>query len=103
MGPYCKGVPNMNAPIKPSGGTTKISVSATGKAHFPAELRKRLSVEKGGKLIVREDENGIRLMTIKEHLDAIRAMVAPYVKGASVDKYLAEKRAEAHREWGEHR
>jgi bifunctional DNA-binding transcriptional regulator/antitoxin component of YhaV-PrlF toxin-antitoxin module len=93
----------MSAPFKHDGGMIRLSVSPTGKAHFPAELRKRLSIEKGGKLIVREDENGIRLMTIKEHLDAIRAMVAPHVKGASVDKYLAEKRAEARREWDDDR
>lgn len=92
----------MNAPFKPV-KSIQISVSPTGKVHLPTELRKRLSVEKGGKLIVRENENGIRLMTIKEHLNAIRAMVAPYVKGASVDKYLAEKRAEARREWEDDR
>ena len=92
----------MNAPFKPV-KSTQISVSPTGKVHLPTELRKRLSVEKGGKLIVRENENGIRLMTIKEHLDAIRAMIAPYVKGASVDKYLAEKRAAARREWDDGR
>ena len=92
----------MNAPFKP-GNRYRLSVSPSGKVHLPAELRKKLSVEKGGKLFVQEDEDGLKLMTIEQHLDAICAMVAPFVKGASVDKYLAEKRVEAQREWEDHR
>ena len=92
----------MNAPFKP-GNRYRLSVSPSGKVHLPAELRKKLSVEKGGKLYAKEDEDGIKLMTIEQQLDAICDMVAPYVKGASVDKYLAEKRAEAQREWEDHR
>ena len=92
----------MNAPFKPV-SRYRLAVSPSGKVHFPAELRKKLSVEKGGKLFVEEDEDGFKLITIEQQLDAICAMVAPYVKGASVDKYLAEKRAEAQREWEDHR
>lgn len=92
----------MNAPFKP-GSKYRLAVSPSGKVHLPAELRKKLSVEKGGKLYVHEDEDGFKLLTIEQSLDAICDMVAPFVKGASIEKYLAEKRAEAQREWEDHR
>ncbi len=90
----------MNAPFKPR-KQILVSVSPTGKMHLPAELRKKLSLEKGGKLFVHEDENGITLVTIKAHLDSLAAFVAPYVKGDSVDQFLADRKAEDAREWDE--
>ncbi len=92
----------MNAPFKLV-KSTQISVSASGKVHLPAELRKKLSVENGGKLIVFEDEEGVKIRTIKAHLDALQALAAPYMKGDSVDKFLADRKAEAQREWDEDR
>ena len=92
----------MSAPFKPV-KSTQISVSPTGKVHLPAELRKKLSVEKGGKLIVHFDEDGVTLMTIKAHLDSLQAFVAPYMKGDSVDQFLADRKAEAQREWEDDR
>ncbi|MEY4501108.1 MAG: hypothetical protein RIS52_998 [Pseudomonadota bacterium] len=92
----------MNAPFKPS-KQFQISVSPSGKMHLPTEMRKNLAVEKGGKLIVRRDENGITLMTIKAHLDSLRALVAPHMKGDSVDQFLADRKAEAQREWEDDR
>ena len=66
----------MNAPFTPN-KQIQVSVSPTGKMHLPAELRKKLSLEKGGKLFVHEGENGITLMTTKAHLDSLAALIAP--------------------------
>jgi bifunctional DNA-binding transcriptional regulator/antitoxin component of YhaV-PrlF toxin-antitoxin module len=92
----------MNAPFKHE-SWYHLSVSPSGKVHLPAELRKKLSVENGGKLIVHLDEDGVTLMTIKAHLDSLAAFVAPYMKGDSVDQFLADRKAEAQREWEEDR
>lgn len=89
----------MNAPFKTLSTQSLISVSPSGKMHLPSELRKELSVEKGGKLIIQADENGFTLMTVKDHLDSLAALVAPYVKGDSVDQFLADRKGEAQREW----
>jgi bifunctional DNA-binding transcriptional regulator/antitoxin component of YhaV-PrlF toxin-antitoxin module len=91
------GVNKMNAPYKHE-SSFHLSVSPSGKVHLPAELRKTLSVEKGGTLIVHRDENGISLMTIKAHLASLRALVAPHMKGDSVEQFLADRKAEAARE-----
>ena len=89
----------MNAPFKPNKHML-VSVSPTGKMHLPAELRKKLSLEKGGKLFVHEGANGITLVTTKAHLASLRALVAPHMKGDSVDQFLADRKAEDAREWG---
>jgi bifunctional DNA-binding transcriptional regulator/antitoxin component of YhaV-PrlF toxin-antitoxin module len=92
----------MNAPFKPK-IQVLVSVSPSGKMHLPAELRKKLSLEKGGKLFVHDDEKGIRLVTTKAHLASLRAIVAPHLKGDSVDQFLADRKAEDAREWAEDR
>jgi bifunctional DNA-binding transcriptional regulator/antitoxin component of YhaV-PrlF toxin-antitoxin module len=91
----------MNAPSKHSSKTFRVSVSPSGKLHLPAELRRELDMQNGGPLIASFEDGEIRLSTIRSRMEAARAMVAPYLKNDSVDQFLADRKAEARREWGE--
>jgi antitoxin PrlF len=81
-----------------------IRMAANGRLSIPAKQRKALGLEKGG-LVVATVENGeLRIRTVKAVLDELRERLAPYLKasGDTVDRFIADRHAEAEREEAEY-
>lgn len=70
--------------------------------NLPAEMRRGLGLTGPGRVILTQDEDGIRITTADQALRRIRALAAPFAQGRAsvVDEFLAERRAEAAREEG---
>nr|WP_298961838.1 AbrB/MazE/SpoVT family DNA-binding domain-containing protein [uncultured Methylobacterium sp.] len=79
-----------------------VQVAENGRMNLPAEMRRGLGLSGGGRVILTQDEDGIRITTADQALKRIRALAAPFAQGRSsvVDEFLAERRAEAAREDG---
>lgn len=78
-----------------------IRITANGRVVIPADVRRRLGVERGGLLVVDEDEFGVRLSTPRQRIAAARALARAIGAGKAamtVEDYLRDKRAEVTRE-----
>ena len=91
----------MNAPFKPVRKNIRVKVSPSGKMHLPSELRKSLGLENGGLLIIENEGGSHKFTSLRAQMEAMRKKLAPYFKNDSVDQFLADRRAEAKREWEE--
>jgi AbrB family looped-hinge helix DNA binding protein len=79
----------------------EVTVSPNGRVSIPADVRKQLGIDKGGKLMLDVDEYGVRLSTFKQRLARTQALFREMQKGKppiSVDEFIAEKRADAQAE-----
>lgn len=79
----------------------EVTVSRSGRLSIPADVRKRLGLEKGGKLMLDMDEFGMRLSTAQQRVRKAQALYREFAKGKpdyTVDEFLQEKRADAARE-----
>ena len=67
---------------------------------LPAGLRQQLHIEKGGLLIIREDEGRLVLESVDDAVRRAQAFVRRYAPGPQgvTDELLAERRADATRE-----
>lgn len=81
-----------------SGVSTKIAEG--GRLVIPAELRRELGIEIGDEVIVRVEDNELRILTRSEAVKRAQGMVRRHVKGnrSLVDELSAERRTEAKRE-----
>lgn len=81
-----------------NGISTKIA--GGGRLVIPAELRRELGLEIGDEVIVRVEDNELRILTRGEAVKRAQAKVRRHVKGSRslVDELSAERRAEAKRE-----
>ena len=79
-----------------------VQVAANGRMNLPADMRRGLGLNGAGRVILTQDEDGIRISTVDQALKRIRALAAPFAQGRAsvVDEFLAERRAEAAREDG---
>jgi AbrB family looped-hinge helix DNA binding protein len=80
-----------------------VQVAENGRMNLPADMRRGLGLNGPGRVILTQDEDGIRISTVDQALKRIRALAAPFAQGRAsvVDEFLAERRAEAAREDGE--
>ena len=65
---------------------------------MPADIRKRLGLAAGGKLLVEETPGGVILRTVEQAVAHAQAIVRQYTgddPSASVDAFLANRRAES--------
>ncbi len=71
-----------------------------GRLVIPVELRRALGLEIGDEVIIRVEDNELRILTRAEAVKRAQGMVRRHVKeGRSlVDELSAERRAEAKRE-----
>ncbi len=79
----------------------EITVSPSGRLSIPADVRKRLGLENGGKLILNLDEFGMRLSTAQQRVRQAQALYREFSKGKAgytVDEFLEQKRADAAKE-----
>lgn len=80
--------------------TYQVNITASGRMSLPAELRKRLGLSGGGKLLVEETSDAIVLRTTAQAVAHAQAIVRKYTgdnPDSSVDAFLANRR----KEWGE--
>jgi AbrB family looped-hinge helix DNA binding protein len=76
----------------------EINVAANGRLVLPAEIRKRMGLENGGKLVLNESEFGLELTNFRQRAKRAQTLYKKYSEGKktfSVDDFIAMKREEA--------
>lgn len=63
---------------------------------LPADIRRLLGLTGAGRIVLTQDEEGIRLTTAESTLRRVQELAAPFRKGQGsiVDEFIAERRAE---------
>ncbi len=80
--------------------TKRTRVNQNGRVVIPASFRTRLGIRKGDEVILRIEDEELRITTLKHRIARARRMVRKHVKpGTSlVDELIAERRKAARRE-----
>jgi AbrB family looped-hinge helix DNA binding protein len=79
----------------------EINVAANGRMVLPADIRKRMGLEKGGRLFLNESEYGLELSSVNQRVSKAQAFYEEISKGKpsfTVEDFLKQKRAHAARE-----
>lgn len=78
----------------------RLRINENGRVVIPASFRKALGINPGDEVILRLEDDEIRLSTLRSSLARARRHVRKYVKpGVSlVDELIAERREAAKRE-----
>jgi len=88
--------------IKETGMTveTRLRINENGRVVIPATFRKALGINPGDEVILRLDDDELRITTMKRRIERAQRNVRKYVKpGVSlVDELIAERREAAKRE-----
>jgi AbrB family looped-hinge helix DNA binding protein len=80
---------------------THAKISDTGRLSIPADLRKAVGLERGGDVVIELSGDEIRIRTVAAAITRAQALTRRLLdpkRGASVDEFLSERRAEAERE-----
>lgn len=79
---------------------TRLRVNENGRVVIPAAFRKALGINAGDQLVLRIEDDELRIMTLKRRLERAQRLVRKYVKpGVSlVDELIAERREAAKHE-----
>ena len=72
-------------------------VSNSGKLNLPSHLRKMVGLERGGPVVIRFEDGELRIRTVRSVLEELQneAQALFAGTGESVDRFLADRRAEA--------
>ena len=64
---------------------------------LPPDIRRLLGLTGAGRIVLTQDEDGIRLTPAESALRRVRDLAAPFRKsqGSVVDEFIAERRAES--------
>jgi AbrB family looped-hinge helix DNA binding protein len=76
----------------------EIKVAANGRMVLPADIRKRMGLENGGHLMLKESELGLELTNFRQRIKRAQALYKKYSEGKpdfTVDEFIAEKKIEA--------
>ena len=75
-------------------------VNANGRVVIPAAFRKRLGIRVGDEVVLRIEEDEVRITTLKRNIERAQRMVRKHVKrGTSlVNELIAERRKAARHE-----
>ena len=78
-------------------GETRLKVNENGRVVIPASFRKALGIKAGDEVVLRMEEDELRITTMKRRIERAQRLVRKYVKpGTSlVDELIAERRREA--------
>lgn len=81
-------------------GRIRIKVPANGRVVIPADFREALGIAKGGEVILRWEDNELRIATMKRNIERAQQHARQYInRGVSmVDEFIAERREAAKRE-----
>ena len=76
----------------------EIKVAANGRMTLPADVRKRMGLENGGNLVLKESDLGLELTNFRQRAKRAQALYKTYSRGKdqlNVDDLIAQKRADA--------
>ena len=75
-------------------------INENGRVVIPASFRKALGIEPGDEVVLRMEDDELRITTMKQRIARAQRLVRKYVKpGTSlVDELVAERREAARRE-----
>jgi AbrB family looped-hinge helix DNA binding protein len=76
---------------------TRLKVNENGRVVIPAQFRKALGIKTGDEVILRMEEDELRITTTQKRIDRAQKLVRKYIKpGVSlVDELIADRRREA--------
>jgi AbrB family looped-hinge helix DNA binding protein len=79
---------------------TRARVNENGRVVIPVSYRKALGIKPGDEVILRMEDDELRITTMKRRIERAQRLVRKYVKpGVSlVDELIAERREAAKRE-----
>lgn len=79
---------------------SRIRVNENGRVVIPAAYRKALGIKAGDEVILRMEDDELRITTMKRRIERAQRLVRKYIKpGTSlVDELIAERREAAKRE-----
>jgi AbrB family looped-hinge helix DNA binding protein len=79
---------------------TRMRVNENGRVVIPASYRKALGIKVGDEVVLRIEEDELRITTLKRRIEQAQRRIRRYVKtGRSlVDELIAERREAAKRE-----
>ena len=79
---------------------TRARINQNGRVVIPVSFRKALGVRAGDELVLRIEDDELRITTLKRRLERAQRRIRSYVKpGVSlVDELIAERREAAKRE-----
>lgn len=79
---------------------TRTRINENGRVVIPASYRKALGIKAGDEVILRMEDDELRITTMKRKIERARRRIRKYVKpGVSlVDELIAERREAAKRE-----
>ena len=79
---------------------TRVRINQNGRVVIPASYRRALGIKAGDEVILRMEEDELRITTMKRRIERAQRLVRKYVKpGVSlVDELIAERREAAKRE-----
>jgi AbrB family looped-hinge helix DNA binding protein len=79
---------------------TRLRVNENGRVVIPASFRKALGINPGDEVVLRLEEDELRITAQKHRLDRGRRLVRKYIKpGRSLaDELIAERREAARKE-----
>ena len=76
----------------------EIKVAANGRMVLPADVRRRMGLENGGILTLKESELGLELINFRQRVKRAQELYKKYSQGkqmTSVDEFTAQRRADA--------
>jgi AbrB family looped-hinge helix DNA binding protein len=81
-------------------GEARVQINENGRVVIPAPFRKALGIKPGDQVILRLEDDELRITTMKKRIERAQRQVRKYVKpGVSlVDELIAERREAAKRE-----
>jgi AbrB family looped-hinge helix DNA binding protein len=79
---------------------TRLKVNENGRVVIPASFRKALGINAGDEIVLRMEDDELRITTMKRRIERAQRRAQQYVKpGVSlVDELIAERREAAKRE-----
>jgi AbrB family looped-hinge helix DNA binding protein len=81
--------------------SVQLKVSANGRIVIPADVRARLGIEDGSKILLEETEDGLMLTTLAQRIRKLQRHYAELTKDSppfTVDDMIRERRAAAAQE-----
>jgi AbrB family looped-hinge helix DNA binding protein len=75
-------------------------INENGRVVIPASFRKALGIKLGDEVVLRIEDNELRILTLKQRIERAQRLVRQHVKpGTSlVDELIADRREAAKRE-----
>lgn len=76
---------------------TRIRVNENGRVVIPASFRKALGIQPGDEIVLRVEDDELRITTLRNRIRQAQTLVRPYLKpGRSMaDELIAERRKAA--------